>query len=53
MGAHNDDDVFNRNDQHEGPDDQRQRAQDRLLTQIPEIDERLEAAWSGEVPISP
>ena len=41
VGAHDDEDVFDRNNQHQGPDDERKGAQDRLLAQIPEINERL------------
>jgi hypothetical protein len=41
VGPHDHDDVFDRDDQRQGPDDQRQRAKDRLLAQIAEIDQRL------------
>ena len=41
VGAHDDEDVFDRDDQHQRPDDQRERAEDRVLAQIAEIDERL------------
>ena len=37
VGAHDDDDVFDRDDQHQRPDDQRQGAQDRVLAGVAEM----------------
>jgi hypothetical protein len=41
VGAHDDEDVFDCYDQRQGPDDQRESTEDRVLAEIAEIDERL------------
>jgi hypothetical protein len=41
VGPHDDEHVFNRDHQHESPDDQRERAQYGSLAEVTEIDQRL------------
>ena len=41
VGAHDDRDVFDRDDQHQRPEDQRQRAEDRVVAGIVECQQRL------------
>ena len=41
VGPHDDEDVFDHDDQHQGPYDERERAEDGVLAHIAEIDQRL------------
>ena len=41
VGPHDDEDVFDHDDQHQGPNDERERAENRVLTHVAEIDQRL------------
>ena len=41
VGPHDDDDVFDHDDQHQGPNDERERAENGVLAHIGKIDQRL------------
>ena len=41
VGPHDDEDVFDHDDQHQGPNDERERAEDGVLAHVAEIDQRL------------